>query len=75
MVSGAAAPNQPLVYSTEPGETSYSPLWQEVTVKWKAGVTPVMLVKDDQINALATKGELTVSPTPIVLNCPIVKVS
>jgi len=75
MVSGAAAPNQPVVYSTEPGEDSYSPLWQEVTVKWKAGVTPVLLVKDDQINELATKGELTVSPAPIVLNCPIVKVS
>ncbi len=75
MISGPAAPNQPMVFSTEPGETNYSPLWQEVTVKWKAGVTPVLLTKDDQINELANKGELTVTPTPVVLNCPIVKVA
>ena len=36
---------------------------------------PVLLLKDDQINALAGKGELTAVPTGIVLNCPIVKVS
>ena len=75
MMSGPAAPNQPMVFNTEPGEDSYSPLWQEVTVKWKAGVKPVLLVKDDQINSLASKGELTVTPTGIVLNCPIVKVT
>ena len=75
MVSGTAAPNQPVVFNTEPGESDYSPLWQEVTVKWKPGVTPVLLVKDDQINDLAGKGKLTLTNTGIVLNCPIVKVS
>ena len=75
MVSGAAAPNQPVVFGSEPGEDDYSPLWQEVTVKWKAGVKPVLLMRDDQINALAGKGELTETHTPIVLNCPIVKVT
>src|SRR5438309_602365 len=29
MVSGRAAPNQPVVFSTEPGEADYSPLWDE----------------------------------------------
>jgi hypothetical protein len=75
MVSGPAAPNQPVVFGSEPGEDDYSPLWQEITVKWKAGVTPVLLKQDDQINALAGKGELTKTATPIVLNCPIVKVT
>ena len=75
MVSGPAAANQPVVFGSEPGEDDYSPLWQEITVKWKPGVKPVLLVKDDQINALATKGELTKTATPIVLNCPIVKVT
>src|SRR5713226_8490923 len=74
-IMGPAAPNQPVVYGSEPGETGYSPLWQEVTVQWAAGATPVLLVKDDQIKDLASKGELTVTPTRIVLNCPIVKVS
>ena len=41
---------------------------------WKAGSTPVLLVKDDQIKELASKGELTITATPVVLNCPIVKV-
>ena len=75
MVSGTAAPGQPVVFNTEPGGSDYSPLWQEVTVKWKPGVKPVLLVKDDQINALAAKGQLTLTSTGIVLNCPIVKVS
>jgi hypothetical protein len=74
-VSGPAAPNQPVVFSTEPGETDYSPLWDEATVRWKAGVTPVLLVKDDQVKELASQGKLTIEPTDIILNCPIVKVS
>ena len=73
-VMGTAAPNQPVVFGREPGETDYSPPWQEVTVQWNGGATPVLLVKDDQIKELASKGELTVTPTPIVLDCPIVKV-
>lgn len=75
LISGPAAPHQPMVFGSEPGKDDYSPLWREITVKWKAGVKPVLLMKDDQINALATKGELTAVPTPVVLNCPIVKVT
>ena len=62
-----------MVFGSEPGESDYSPLWQEVNVRWNAGVTPVLLVKDDQIKELASKGELTIDPTQVVLNCPIVK--
>ena len=75
MVQGAAAPSQPLVFGSEPGKSDYSPIWQEVNVRWKSGITPVLLLKDDQIKELATKGQLTVTATPVVLNCPIVKVS
>ena len=73
-LSGTAAPNQPQVFGSQPGEDDYSPLWQEITVTWKAGVTPVLLTKDDQVKSLASQGMLTLAPTPIVLNCPIVKV-
>jgi hypothetical protein len=75
MITGPAAPDQPMVFGSEPGETDYSPLWQEITVTWKAGVKPVLLIKDDQIKELAAKGELTVAPTRVVLDCPIVKVT
>jgi hypothetical protein len=75
MVQGTAAPNQPVVFGSEPGESDYSPIWQEIQVKWNAGKTPVLLVKDDQIKELASKGQLTMTATPVLLNCPIVKVS
>jgi hypothetical protein len=74
-ISGRAAAGQSQVFGTEPGEADYSPLWQEVTVRWKTGVKPVLLTKDDQVKEMASKGKLTITPTPIVLNCPIVKVS
>ena len=73
-VSGTAAAGQPQVFGSEPGEGDYSPLWQEITVVWKSGVTPVLLTKDDQVKELASKGMLTMTATPVVLNCPIVKV-
>lgn len=74
-VSGTAAPGQALVFSSEPGENDYSPLWHEITVKWNAAAKPVVLTSDNQINTLAGKHELTITPTGVVLNCPIVKVT
>lgn len=73
-ISGAAAPGQVAVFGSEPGEDDYNPLWEELVVTWKQGQTPVLLVRDDQINALAKKGELTVRDAHIVLNAPITHV-
>ena len=73
-VSGRAAAGQIAVFSSEPGEKTYTPLWHEEFVTWKSGVTPQLLVRDDQINELKKKGMLSVRETTIVLNCPIVKV-
>jgi hypothetical protein len=74
LVSGKAAVGQLAVFSSEPGEPTYSPLWHEMIVKWKPSATPELLVKDDQITELQKKGMLTVTKTNVVLNCPIVKV-
>jgi hypothetical protein len=73
-IEGNAAPGQIAVFGSEPGETDYNPLWEELIVTWKSGVKPVLLVRDDQINGLAKKGELTVKDAHIVLNAPITKV-
>jgi len=73
-VNGRAAAGQLAVFGSEPGEKDYNPLWEEKFVTWKAGVTPVMLTSDNQINALAKKGKLTVRDAHIVLNAPITKV-
>ena len=73
-VQGKAAPGQLTVFGSEPGESDYNPLWDEVFVTWKAGMTPVLLVKDDQIKALVKAGKLTMRDSHIVLNAPILKV-
>jgi hypothetical protein len=72
-VRGRAAKGQITVFGSEPGESDYNPLWAEVWVTWKKGVTPVLLGQDDQIDALAKKGELTMKNAHIVLNAPILK--
>jgi len=74
LVNGRSASGQLPVFSSEPGEPTYTPLWHEEFVTWKAGVTPQLLVKDDQVTQLQKQGMLTVRETSIVLNCPIVKV-
>jgi hypothetical protein len=73
-VTGRAAAGQIAVFGSEPGESSYNPLWDEFFVTWKAGVTPVLLVKDDQITALQKAGKLTVTDPHIVLNAPITSI-
>src|SRR5438045_3204436 len=52
-IKGRQAAGQLSVFGSEPGESDYNPLWDELWVTWKAGVQPVLLVKDDQITALA----------------------
>src|SRR5438874_13495390 len=74
LVMGTAATGQLPVFSSEPGEPTYTPLWHEELVTWKAGITPKLLVKDDQITTLEKQGMLTVRETATVLNCPIIKV-
>ncbi len=73
-VKGRAAAGQLTVFGSEPGETNYNPLWAEVWVTWKPGVKPVVLGQDDQINALAKAGKLTMTNAGIVLNAPILRV-
>jgi hypothetical protein len=73
-VQGRAAKGQLTVFGSEPGESDYNPLWEEIWVTWKSGVKPVLLGKDDQIDGLAKKGKLTEKDAHIVLNAPILHV-
>jgi plastocyanin len=66
--------NRGSVFASEPGEDTYTPLWQEVFVTWKNPGKAVPLSKDDQIDGLARKDVLTLTMTKTVLNCPIIKV-
>ena len=74
LVEGRAAAGQLAVFGSEPGEPSYSPLWDETLLSWKAGATPVLIKSDTQIDKLEKQGVLTERDGHAVLNCPIVKV-
>ena len=41
---------------------------------WKAGVTPVLLTSNNQINALAKAGKQTNKDAHVVLNAPVTSV-
>jgi len=71
---GAHAPGQLSVFGSEPGESNYNPLWTELIVTWKPGVKPTLLGSDDDINAAAKAGKVTVKANGVVLNAPITKV-
>jgi hypothetical protein len=73
-VRGRAAAGQLTVFGSEPGKPDYNPLWDEVYVTWKPGVTPVLLGRDDQIKTLAKAGKLTTTDEHVVLNAPILTV-
>jgi hypothetical protein len=70
-VRGRAAKGQLTIFGSEPGESNYNPLWEEVWVTWKKGVKPVLIAKDDQVDALKKQGKVTEKDAHIVLNAPI----
>jgi hypothetical protein len=74
LVQGKAATGQLAVFGSQPGEASYSPIWKETILSWKASATPVLITSDTQIDKLEKKGGLTERATSIRLNCPIIKV-
>lgn len=71
---GTAAAGQLVVFTSQPGEPSYSPLWHETFVHWKTGVTPTLVTSDTKIDGLIKSGMIVERESGIVLNCPIVKV-
>lgn len=73
--SGAGASGQAPVFGlTEPGKAGYTPIWEELVVKWKAGVTPTPFVLDDDITAAAKAGKLTITDAHVLIDAPIVTV-
>src|SRR6266568_9090993 len=74
LVQGKAAAGQLAVFGSEPGEKTYSPVWKETILSWKASATPVLIKSDTQINQLEKKGGLSERSTSVRLNCPIVKI-
>src|SRR5881396_3681672 len=58
LVQGNAAAGQLAVFGSEPGEASYSPVWKETILTWKASAKPTLITSDTQIDKLEKKGKL-----------------
>jgi hypothetical protein len=50
----------------------FNPLWQEVQVSFNAGFAPRQLTSDDDVEAAADAGEITLTPTDEVYRCSVV---
>jgi len=64
---------QPNVVDSIPGEPKYSPLWKINLVEWKDPSTATVLGSEDDILSALGSGKITITPTTIVVNCPIVQ--
>ena len=69
---------QVTVFNSIPGDPAYTPLWRVNLAEWKTttgtnATTPTILGADDIIADAVKKGQITVTPTKVVVNCPIVQ--
>jgi hypothetical protein len=65
------ASGQHNIVDVVPGQSGYSPLWQINMVTFKSGITPYLLKSKADVDAAVAKGDVTVTPTSMVVNCPV----
>ena len=54
-------------------DSSYSPLWRVVEVRWLPGKQFRELVSEEELLAAQDKGEIALTETQVVVNCPITR--
>jgi hypothetical protein len=54
------------------GQTKYPPLWGIIKVTFKPGVKPHLLTSYSQIKQARAAGQVTITKTTLVVNCPVV---
>jgi len=59
------------VIDAVPGD-GFNPVWEEVQISFTSGHTPRQLFSDDEIEAAAAAGEITLTFTEEVYWCPVV---
>ncbi len=59
------------VINAIPGD-GMNPLWAEVQITFTAGHTPRQLYSDDEVNAAAASGEITLTPTNEMYRCSVI---
>lgn len=68
---GNVIPSAPIPAGPKNTDPDYSPLWQVSTVTWNSGKTPRVLHSEEEVTAAQTAGEVTITKTNIVVNCPV----
>ena len=69
VTNGAAGQHN--IIDTVPGKADYSPLWQLNMVTFKDGTTPHLLKSKADVDAAVQAGEVTVTQTNTIVNCPV----
>jgi hypothetical protein len=64
---------QPNVADSQPGDPSYSPLWRINVVEWQDGTVPRELRSEEEVLAAQQAGEVEITVTNMVVNCPFVQ--
>lgn len=64
---------QPNVADSQPGDPEYTPLWRIVMVEWQDGATPRELKSEEEILAAQQAGDVVLTVTQTVVNCPFVQ--
>jgi hypothetical protein len=59
------------IVDTVPGQASYTPLWRVTTVTFKPGAARRVLRSRADVEAARRRGEVTVTVTSTVVNCPV----
>ena len=69
---GNVLPSAPVPTGPANADRAYSPLWALVQVTWLPGTAPQLLRSEEALLQAADKGWVTVTPTRVVVNCPVV---
>ena len=69
---GGVLPSLPEPAGAGNTDRNYSPLWQVQKVNWVAGHVPRVLKSEEEILEAADRGEVTITQTNIVVNCPVI---
>lgn len=65
-------PSAPDPVGPNSADQDYQPLWQVSQVTWNTGSKPRTLRSEEEILAAAQGGEVTITKTNVVINCPII---
>lgn len=71
---GNVLPSAPQPLGPGNASNAYSPLWQIVTVTWKAGETPVLLRSEQEVLGAEDAGRVILEPQRVIANCPVVRI-